>query len=1058
MRRLSPVLWLLALLAVAWALRAPFLEREFWSVDEGATFTMAQQVREGAVIYRDAADNRSPLMPYLKAIVFTLAGDWNLYAQHLVVALAYGVSAFWLLALATRLGRPSVGRWAAGAFTVLALLLPGMLDSLAINTEAYVVLFSSLGFFLFARALPSGGFLSGLGIGLAFATCALCKQPGLLDFGVTWVILALLAWRQPAERARLLRLFAGSLAAFAAAAAFTCAYFYLNDAWDDFVYYAWTFNTTLYVPEVPRLERLAAIRLTWDLALHWIPAALICGFPGAYLALRALWQHLRAPSTQPLPVLSLITLGWLASGLISTTLSGRIFPHYTIQVIPGLALACGLFLARVFTLLRDPHLRPRLRLAGNAALSALFLWVGFDVRYFLGRVHPHDDPVYATLRPLIQHHTSPSDRIFVWGYQPEIYAAARRLPATRFNYTNYLTGLIPWTNVSPEIDTRYAIAPGAWEKFWQDYERSQPSLIVDALLRNYSKYPLLSQPRLRDEIVDHFAEIESATTSPLHVRLYRRLAPLDPSLATSAHVDAALQLDVAREPRQSDLIVASLSAPAGFSDVTLRLNQTPLRRLAVDPARPLDVRFLIRVSELSTHGTSLDAVARHQENRVASAPIDVARRLVLELPPHDPAPVLLHGSRRLPSNAPGWQPARRGDHDGWQHAGPFTLAFDLPRDTHHLDFLFQPPADAPDSLDLQLAVDGRPPRSFPATSTPLADGLRRLVVDLPAFRSARLTIESSSAATSWLGPLQLYARGPALRFGDRAIPPAFAVHAGHTPLPPPASDGSWDTHAFARLLYPRLPGMTGMVIDYGVRDSAYSNSNDTPPHAILEINFLHDDGRTENLLSRELLPHARPEDRGLQSTRFRLPEQGAGEIEIKFVPFGPPHPNNQTYLRRLRAQGTGPDLVISPDRVLVPVDSRTAHTDRIRTLGANGWIAHAPSRVVYSVPADLHAITFGFGLEDNAHADENGHRRSDGIEAIVEFLDADGTLTPLHRHAIDPYRNSHDRGPRHARVVLPGRAGQLVVRLSPGPHNNDAFDWSYLTNLTGEVAPAAAAP
>lgn len=1056
--------WLIALVAVAWLLRAPFLDRELWNLDEGSTFTMAQQVREGAVMYRDCADNRAPLVPYLKAIVYLVCGDWNIRAQHQAAVCGWGLCAFGLLALARRLEDRAAGCWTAIAFTVIALLLPGAGESLALHTEVFVVFFSTLGFWCFARALDRGGVLAGVPIGLSFAASSLCKQPGLLDFVVVWVVVALIAWRRPAERGRLGRILLGAAAAFAAAWMVTCTYFVAHGSWRDFVYYAWTFNARLYVPEVPLLQRLAVGRLSWDLAVRWIPAALVLGLPGLAWSIRAVWRGIRR-SEQTFPVLPLVTLGWAGSGLVSTMLSGRPFTHYAIQTIPGLSLACGLTIARALEALRRARVRrPSVAGMGAIALAAVAVWTCWSAREFGRQVERHDSPTDAKMRELVQCYTSEHEPILVWGYYPEAYAIAHRMPATRFLYTNYLTGMLPWTNLDPETDTRYAIVPGSWDAFWKDYRASQPRLVVDATIRGYLKYPLLSQPVLRDELIDHFAEVEPTATRSLEARLYSRLATPDSSLAgLTAVIDPAVQLDVALHGRQPDLVLAAVQAPPGVTEVTLRIGGRPYRRFVPPSGRAVETRFLIRLADLAgSQGAVVDALVRREGGLVASTPVDVARRLVLNLRSVDPAPVLEYGSRRLSpvsdTNRTGWQPEPREELAGWRGTGPFDLTFERLRNLQMIHFSWLPAVgdDAgsgggKEEIEALLSVADGPPEILPLKSIRGPGGLRHVTVELPGGEPGRVTLRFSASSAIWLGGLRGDAHGPPLHFGDRSISPAYAIQNDFERMTA-AGDGSWDVRAFGRLLYGRQPGMEGLVIEYGVRDSAYVPGQEAgAPHLIVEINLLHDDGRSENLMSRGLEPALRPEDRGPQTDHLSLPDKGSGDIEVRFVPYGSANPNNRGYLRRIRAQGAGPEIVVTPDRALVPVQSWSADGGRIRARTANGWMAHSPSRVEYACPPDLRAITFGFGLDDPARADENGRRRSDGIDAVVEFIDAEGKVTLLYRRTIDPFAVVGDRGTQRARVVLPGAAGRLAFQITPGPHNDSAYDWSYLTDMAAET-------
>ena len=105
------------LLIGAVALRWNGLDQPHWGIDEGVTFTIGQQIAEGDVLYRDAVDHRTPLVPYLKALVFLVAGDWNIFAVRLMVALMLGLGALFVWRLARQLGNEPAGVVGAGVFT-----------------------------------------------------------------------------------------------------------------------------------------------------------------------------------------------------------------------------------------------------------------------------------------------------------------------------------------------------------------------------------------------------------------------------------------------------------------------------------------------------------------------------------------------------------------------------------------------------------------------------------------------------------------------------------------------------------------------------------------------------------------------------------------------------------------------------------------------------------------------------------------------------------------------------------------------------------------------------
>jgi hypothetical protein len=1057
-------LWLLLLLVAAWALRAPFLGRDIWNVDEGATFTMAQQVLQGDVLYRDAADHRSPLVPYLLAGVFAVAGDWNLYAQHFALAMAMGFCAFGLVALCSQLDNRAMGRWSAIAFTLIIFLLPGPLDALGVHTESFIIFFSTVGFWLFARALPRGGFLAGLPVGLAFGAGTLCKQPGLLDFGVTWVILGLLAWKQPPDRQRFGRLFLGALAGFAALFALACLYFWWNGVWRDFVYYCWTYNTTLYVPEVPLLERLSMIRLAWDYPWSNVSLALFLAIPAILLAL---WHVLPSlvRGNRTIPVLPLIILGWLATGLLSLTLSGRNFAHYTIQLAPGLSLACGWTIAQLSAWLGRTNVR---RTASGWIGSALVLWVAHDVYQFRNHLDPKNNESDAPLRAIVQQYTTPSDRIFIWGYFPDGYVICQRLPATRFLYTNFLTGLIPWTNVDPELDTSYAVVPGAWDDFWADYEAAPPRVIVNSSSRNYSKYPLLSQPRLRDEAIDRFAEIQPRETSAGGVQILYRLSEPDAALGSvTPAIDESIKLEVARDPLQKDLVLVTASAPAGTTDITLRLGRRPHRHLETKGDKPVEARFTVRIQDLGSRWAGLiDVIVQRDKTVSVSKRIDIIRQLALDVQSVEPTPVLAYGATSIAptslSDGAKWQPVSIANQAGWRHSGPFELSFTRPKGMQVLSLAWehvsgsslqpgQPTAAQKNPPEILFAPTGEAAKPVPLELSPVDDRVSRIQANLPGG-DGQFIVRWSGTDAAWLGALTGFGVGPPLRFGEELIQPSFALQNDELPLTS-NPDGSWNTPAGSRLVYPRENGMEGVVLTFGAPTSGSSlqQAKGTAP-VKLEVTFLHDDGRKENLMSRDV------EAAGNHTAEVTLPNHGIGEIEVRFLTAQPVSSTITPYLFSPRVRGSGPDLVLSPDRILVPIESQTLGGDRIHVYTGEAWFAHAPSRVVYDCPADLRAITFGFELPKSGYLGEDGTVRSDGVSAIVEFDDGSSNVTQLYHRHIDPAAVPTDRGRIKARVELPGRRGRLIIRLTPGPQNSASFDWSYLMPITGEVAPINPAP
>ena len=342
---------LLVLVVVSWGLRAPHLDKTLWNLDEGVTFTIAQQILAGDVLYRDAADHRGPLVPYLKAVLLAVVGDWNIRGAHQVFAAALGLFAFGLYRLARRLGDERAGWFAAGAFTVLSFTIQGPLEMLALHTEWFMEAFSLMGFLLYAATHRTPGFKVGVTTGVLFGLAALNKQPGLLDFGVLLVITGLRLIVTPHARRALGRLLAGSVLGVVLPLLAAWGYFASRGVGAEFLWYSWTYNTTIYMPEVTLGQKLQSLGQPIRLMSVQATIILALAIGGLFGLLRQAWKtwKLREDEEAQFPVFAWLVLGWGAAGWLSSGLSGRTFPHYAVHIVPATWLAAGWMAARLWS-------------------------------------------------------------------------------------------------------------------------------------------------------------------------------------------------------------------------------------------------------------------------------------------------------------------------------------------------------------------------------------------------------------------------------------------------------------------------------------------------------------------------------------------------------------------------------------------------------------------------------------------------------------------------------------------------------------------------------------
>lgn len=496
-------LGLFLLVGVVIALRWPTFGFEVWNVDEAIHAAVARTLQNGGILYRDAIDQRTPLSYYAVAALFTATGANNIWAMHaLATALIVGTMVG-LFLIGRKWRTPATGLGAALVYGIFStsLFYPG--DAYALNTEWFVAGFTTWAAWAFWRGAWT---LSGLLFGLAF----LSKQPALLDLGAPLLVLVYHAWEDRLAWRQSLRRGAKLLAGFTLPVALATGYFALHGALADFYFYAWQYNLRYYAPEIAPLDRALSALKPFQLIWTHYPMMLVAFLLTTTFALLRSVQLRPTAEEKRANGLWLYVLIWSLTGLAGATASGRGFDHYYIQFLPACCLSLALGWSGL-TAWAWTAPTSRWRQAGVVVLTGLILLQYTQgVRHFHATARLPEDPSRRA-GEFIKAHTTPDERLFVWGYHPDLYLFADRRPASRFIYGSFLTGLIPWTNVAADRDTAYAIVPGARATLLHELETVRPTFIVDCSVgpnRFWSKYPLSTFPELQQFITEHYVLAE----------------------------------------------------------------------------------------------------------------------------------------------------------------------------------------------------------------------------------------------------------------------------------------------------------------------------------------------------------------------------------------------------------------------------------------------------------------------------------------------------------------------------------------------------------------------
>jgi len=419
--------------------------------DEGEYSVEARLLRQGGLPYRDAYDQKPPLVFFLYRLAFAAFGERTSSARILAALFCWASLAALFFLVPAQWGNSA--RFAAAAgFAALSTEPVGDLG-FAANTEVFLCAFLCLGALALRASWqsprPRPRLLWAAGAGLAAGAALASKQTA---FWPALVFLGFALWGQPEQRpehpngvgsGRTKPTHFGCLVRREPALAYVLGLLAVPSAF--LVYFALRGGLREMIEQVfsrnmaysALLSNPEGIRMQLDWLLRRMAPLLLRGeWPFWLLAFYGLaGVQARRSGREEL----LFTL-WLAASWLGVLTGFFLFPHYFLQAAPPLVLCAAMGVRRV-----------GLRSAKLAALAALFAalypaaaWARI---YFLdppeavARKLLYPNPLYESslAADFIRSRSRPKDKIYVFGSEPQIYFLARRSCATRHIFVYPLT-------------------------------------------------------------------------------------------------------------------------------------------------------------------------------------------------------------------------------------------------------------------------------------------------------------------------------------------------------------------------------------------------------------------------------------------------------------------------------------------------------------------------------------------------------------------------------------------------------------------------------------------
>ena len=414
------------ILLFGWA--AAYLARPLGQ-DHGIFQWVGQEILNGGLPYRDAWDIKGPLPYFLFALIEALLGasPVALRAADLTI-IAMGVLVVWRLA-----ARLNTSPLLASSLLLVWYADLDYDDTAQPDGWAMVLLGAGLLLLLAARPRPRPTQLLGFGIlvGLAVLMKPTYALFGILaPFAIPEVRLHLTTAVRSASWAVLGFLFPLLLAA---------AFFLLRGGLHDLYEVHLLYNTSVYAGQSSALARLADFAgrvLQSPGLLIWLLAA-----TGGVITL---WRRRREEA-------ALVT-AWSFAALAGVIIQGKGFPYHFLPLVPALALLSAVLLTAVAdgTVPSLPHWLPRgvagflvvvlggpplLRVASTTLQWARAATVPGGLGTYEQREYGffgHAASPLGQIGSFLREHSTPGDRVQVWGMKAVIYGASNRRPPTRF--------------------------------------------------------------------------------------------------------------------------------------------------------------------------------------------------------------------------------------------------------------------------------------------------------------------------------------------------------------------------------------------------------------------------------------------------------------------------------------------------------------------------------------------------------------------------------------------------------------------------------------------------
>jgi hypothetical protein len=487
-------------------IRLPFDLRQFHVVDEGVIGTLANIILRGGLVYRDGWCHRGPVLDYVYAGIFSVFGNGNMVAVHLVTSLLIALQTLLLHRMASLLFERRVALVASCLFAFFSTFGYPPADTLGANVEIWMNFFVLVGLNLFIPSLGAPAylrlFLSASVMGLAPLTkqVAFSLYPFLLIVILYPHLCGLTQEKRPFSKS-MPSVFIVSIGFFLPLLV-TVSYYYLKGAINDFVslflFYNFFYIKSFYRSD-PTLTMttmfLNVAKSLWHaIAVNFSPkrSGVLYSFSLITFAMSLIrYKNRNALTGEENWHKTFLVFLWFLFSILPLLVLGRGFHHYFIQLLPIVCILSALAITAIFFewLTQGSH---RLLLAIPFIIQLLF-----PVSTFIKGDPFTQDPVLHEVTTYVRSNSHENDTIFVWGWNTELYVLTNRRNASRFIFCTFLTNETPGAHSTRNNTSKIGFR-NSLDLWLVDLKDKKPKFIIDGHrgVYLYEDYPLTRYPEI----------------------------------------------------------------------------------------------------------------------------------------------------------------------------------------------------------------------------------------------------------------------------------------------------------------------------------------------------------------------------------------------------------------------------------------------------------------------------------------------------------------------------------------------------------------------------------